>query len=147
MSGYFDLISRITFLSLKSRTSGDLMMVGIWGRIGLFWTLWDISERFSVVGYDVLWASLVAQMVKNLPAMQDTHVWSLGGEDPLEKGMATHCWYSCLENSMDRGVWRVTVPEVWKSQTQLSDFHITLDHVLYYGSACLFSAYGLSPLI
>ena len=32
----------------------------------------------------------MAQMVKNLPAMQETRVWSRGGEDPLEKGMATH---------------------------------------------------------
>ena len=35
-------------------------------------------------------ASLMAQMVKNLPAMQETWVRSLGWEDPLEKGMATH---------------------------------------------------------
>ena len=35
-------------------------------------------------------ASLVAQMVKNLPAMQETQVQSLGWEDPLEKEMATH---------------------------------------------------------
>ena len=35
-------------------------------------------------------ASLVAQMVKNLPAMQETQVQSLGWEDPLEKGMAIH---------------------------------------------------------
>ena len=35
-------------------------------------------------------ASLVAQMVKNLPAMQETQVQYLGQEDPLEKGMATH---------------------------------------------------------
>ena len=34
--------------------------------------------------------SLVAQMVKNMPAMQETGVRSLGWEDPLEKGMATH---------------------------------------------------------
>ena len=34
--------------------------------------------------------SLVAQMVKNPPAIQETHVQLLGGEDPLEKGMATH---------------------------------------------------------
>ena len=40
-----------------------------------------------------LWTSLVAQMVKNLPAMQETWVWSLGGDDPLEKGMATR---SCI---------------------------------------------------
>ena len=36
------------------------------------------------------WASLVAQMVKNLPAMQETWVQSLGQKDPLEKEMATH---------------------------------------------------------
>ena len=48
-------------------------------------------------------ASLVAPMVKNLPAMQETQVWSLGQEDPLEEGMATHSQYSCLENPMDRG--------------------------------------------
>ena len=37
-----------------------------------------------------IWASLVAQLVKNLPAMQETQVWSLGREDLLEKEMATH---------------------------------------------------------
>ena len=37
-----------------------------------------------------LWASLVAQMVNNLPAMQETQVRSLGQKDPLEMGMATH---------------------------------------------------------
>ena len=36
------------------------------------------------------WASLVAQTVKNLPAVQETRLRSLGWEDPLEKGMATH---------------------------------------------------------
>ena len=36
------------------------------------------------------WASLVAQLVKNLPAVRGTWVQSLGWEDPLEKGMATH---------------------------------------------------------
>ena len=36
------------------------------------------------------WASLVAQMVKNLPAVQETWVQPLGWEDPLEKGMAIH---------------------------------------------------------
>ena len=37
-----------------------------------------------------LWASLVAQTIKNLPAMQETQVQSLSQEDPLEKGTATH---------------------------------------------------------
>ena len=36
------------------------------------------------------WASFVAQLVKNLPAMQETWVQSLGWKDPLEKGKATH---------------------------------------------------------
>ena len=37
------------------------------------------------------WASLVTQMIKNLPATQETWVPSLHREDPLEKGMASHC--------------------------------------------------------
>ena len=40
--------------------------------------------------YMYLWASLVAQTVKRLPAMQETRVRSLGQEDPLKKEMATH---------------------------------------------------------
>ena len=35
--------------------------------------------------------SLVARIIKNLPAMQEIQIQSLGGEDPLEKGTATHC--------------------------------------------------------
>ena len=44
------------------------------------------------IGYPLLysWASLVAQMVKNLPVMWETWIQSLDWEDPLEKGMATH---------------------------------------------------------
>ena len=37
-----------------------------------------------------MWSTLAAQRLKHLPAMQDIWVWSLGGEDPLEKEMATH---------------------------------------------------------
>ena len=40
--------------------------------------------------YTLLDASLMTQMIKNLPTMQETQVWSLGQEDPLEKEMATH---------------------------------------------------------
>ena len=39
-------------------------------------------------------ASLIAQLVKNLPAMQETPVWFLGWEDLLEEGWATHSHYS-----------------------------------------------------
>jgi len=58
-------------------------------------------------------------MIKNLPAIWDIQVRSLGWEDPLEKEMALQ--YSCLENSMDRGAWRATVHEVAKSRTRLRD--------------------------
>ena len=43
-------------------------------------------------------------MVKNLSAMQETRVQSLGEEDGLEEGMATHSKCSFLQNCMDRGV-------------------------------------------
>ena len=65
-------------------------------------------------------ASLVAQLVKNLPAMQKTWVQSLGWEDPLERGKAYPLQYSGLENSIDCIVHGVT-----KTQTRLSDFHFT----------------------
>ena len=58
---------------------------------------YDQSKCFLV------WASLVAQMVKNLPTMQETKVRSLGQQDPLEKRMATHSSILAMENSMDRG--------------------------------------------
>ena len=53
-------------------------------------------------------ASLVIQTVKNLSAMQETQVQSLGHKDPLEKGMATHSSNLCLENPMDREAWWAT---------------------------------------
>ena len=62
-------------------------------------------------------ASLVAQMVKNLPAMQETWVQSLGQEDPLEKRMATHSSILAWRIPMDRGAWRATVHGVAESQT------------------------------
>ena len=67
--------------------------------------------------YLVLWASLVAQLVKNSPAVWETWVQSLDLEDPLEKGMGCSLEYSGLENSMDRGVWQATVFGIAKSWT------------------------------
>ena len=64
----------------------------------------------------------MAQMVKNLCAMQETLIQFLGWENPLEKGIATH---SCLENVVDRGAWRITVHGVAESRTQLSDYTFT----------------------
>ena len=66
-------------------------------------------------------ASLVAQMVKNLPAMQETGVLSLIWEDPLEEKNGNPLQYSFLENPMDRGAWWATIHGVAKSWTRLSD--------------------------
>ena len=49
-----------------------------------------LKSRDITLPTKVRWASLVAQLVKNLPAMQETWIPSLGWEDPLEKGMVTH---------------------------------------------------------
>ena len=53
-------------------------------------------------------------MVKSLHAVQETWVQFLGGEDPLEKGMATHSSIA-WEMPMDRGAWQTTVHGVKKS--------------------------------
>ena len=71
------------------------------------------------IGYPVQysWASLVAQMVKNLSVMWEIWVQSLGWEDPLEEGMATHSGILAWRIPMNRGGWRATVHGVSKSQT------------------------------
>ena len=59
-------------------------------------------------------------MVNNLPAVWETWVQSLGWEDPLEEGMATHSAILARRIPMDRGAWRATVHGVTKSRTQMS---------------------------
>ena len=77
----------------------------------------------NLLTYSRIWGpSLMAQMVKNLPAMQETQVQSLGWEVPGE-GNSYPLQYSCLEKFMDRGVWWAIVQGVVKSQTQLSNQH------------------------
>ena len=66
------------------------------------------------------WAFLMAQMVKNSHAMQETWVQSLSWEDPMEEGMATHSSILAWRIPMDRGSWQATVHGVTKSRTQLS---------------------------
>ena len=60
----------------------------------------------------------MAQLVKNLPAMQETPVRFLGWEDSPGEGKGYLLQYSGLEKSMDN-----TVNEIAKSQAQLNDFH------------------------
>ena len=70
------------------------------------------------IGYPLQysWASLVAQVVKNPPAMQATWVRSLGWDDPLEEGMAAHSSILAWRIPVDRGAWRATVHGVAKSR-------------------------------
>ena len=88
---------------------------------------WDLGssprvlEQWDRFRPGTLWASLVAQTVKNQPAMQETLVWSLGWEEPLEKEVATHSSILGVENPIDWGAWLATVHGVAKSQTWLSD--------------------------
>ena len=78
-----------------------------------FYKSFQASKNFKLY----IGASLVAQMVKNLLAMQETQVWSLNWEDPPENGMATH--YSIWTEKHGGLVYRVA-----KSQTQLSDWYL-----------------------
>ena len=66
-------------------------------------------------------ASLVVQLVRNPPAMQKTRVQSLGWEDSLEEGIATHCSILAWRIPMDRQAWEDAVHGVAKSQTHLSN--------------------------
>ena len=85
------------------------------------------------------WASLVAQLVKNQPAMRETWVQSLGWEDPLEKGKASHS--SILAWRIPWTVWNSVGSQripwghrefhgVAKNQTCLSNFHFTFPFTL-----------------
>ena len=70
----------------------------------------------------LLWASLVAQKLKRLPAMQETQVWSLGREDPLEKEMVTHSSILAWRIPWTEKPGRLQSMVSQKSRTRLSDF-------------------------
>ena len=67
-----------------------------------------LALRFYVT-YSKGMASLIAQMVKSLPAMQETQGLIPGSVRSPEEGNGNPLQYSCLENSMDRGSWQATV--------------------------------------
>ena len=93
----------------------------------LFWGQGDqISEGTDLESghnHEKFGVSLVTQMVKNLLAIQDTGVRSLGPEDSPRLGNGYPLRYSCLKNSMDWGAWRATVHGVTKGETWLSNQH------------------------
>ena len=59
----------------------------------------------------------MAQIVKNLPAMKETWVQSLGWKDPLEEGMVTHSSIVAWRIPMDRGAWQAVIHGVAKNWT------------------------------
>ena len=85
------------------------------------WSLYCCRKLYITI---IIKASLEAQSVKNLPAMSETQVWSLGQGRYTGEGNGNPLWYSCLKNSMGRGDWWVawgpTVHGVAKSCTQLN---------------------------
>ena len=80
-------------LSLKNKS-----LIQIFTCLLSLFTIFSHKEYLAKSTYSLIRASLVAQTVKNLPAIQETWVQSLGWKDPMEKGMATH--FSIL-------VWRI----------------------------------------
>ena len=98
-------------------------MTAICGEYQFIWqsSVFFICFSYLDLTYQLVRASLVAQLIRNLPEMQETWVQSLGWEDPPEKGKDTPPQYSVLENSMDCIVHRVA-----KSWTQLSLTHYQL---------------------
>ena len=115
----------------------------------LFFLFFFPPQRYKETyhrGIQGRWASLVAQLVKNLPAMQETWIWSLGWEDPLERGKVTHssilAWripwpiesmglqrvrhnWATFTHLLTRWLWRIrreTVsPRSWSPQTLSKD--------------------------
>ena len=67
------------------------------------------------------WVSLVAQMLKNLPAIEETWVRFLDQEDPLQKGNGYPLQHFYLENPVDRGAWQAMIQGISKIWIPLSE--------------------------
>ena len=83
--------------------------------------VWIIA-RNTVAGERCGYDSLVAQLVKNPPAMRGNWIPSLGWEDPLKEGMATHSSLLAWRKPMDREAWQAAVHGVIKSWLGLDDY-------------------------
>ena len=94
-------------------------------RVNLFWKSTVKLTTLKIKCFFPAFICLLGDFwYKGSPAVQETQVWSLGWEDPPEKGMATPSSISCLENPMDRGAWWATIYGVTKSWIWLNDLHI-----------------------
>ena len=102
------------FLGFPGSSAGKEFACNAGGRSSIPWSGRSLGEG---IGYpfQYSWAYLVAQTLKNPPAMQETWVRSLGQEDPLEKEMATYSSILAWRILMDREAWRATVHGIAKS--------------------------------
>ena len=87
-------------------------------------SLWSLEETGLGVHWTSLWACLVAQLVKDLPAMQETWVQSLGWEDLLEEEKATHS--SILVWRIPWTVWSMELQRVWHDRAMFTTSVLTL---------------------
>ena len=100
---------------------------GMWAQVGgdicipMADSLHCTAETNTILerNYTPMRTSLVAHVVKNPPAMWETWVQSLGWEDPLDEGMATHSSILAWRIPMERGAWQAAVHGISKSQKRL----------------------------
>ena len=98
-------LRKVTYLAQVHRTGGKRLWHNL-NNASLFRHYFPESKYCILIWF---WASLMAQIVKNLPTMQETWVWSLCWEDPLKEGMATHSSILAWRIPMDRRAWWATV--------------------------------------
>ena len=87
------------------------------------WNLWKAPGNKQWFSLESAWPFLVTQTVKNLPAVQETQVRSLGWKDPLEKGMATHSSILPWKNPWTEELGRLYSPrgcKEWDPTAQLT---------------------------
>ena len=101
------------------------------------------------IGYPLQysWASLMAQMVKNPLAVQETWVLSLSWEDPLEEGMATHSSILAWRVPMDREAWWAIVHRVAKRHNRVTEHSTCLSNGSVYLVYFVFLCYSSCILI
>ena len=106
--------------SFPASESFPMSQLFAWGELTFFQWVNSSNEYSGLISFRIDWASLIARLVKNSPAMQETLVWFLGlsGRSPGE-GKGHLLQYSGLEKSMD-----CIVHGVAKSQTWPSNFHL-----------------------
>ena len=115
-------------ITTTCREGGGIVLTYRWGDITMFYlrlsgftvmVIWGCDCQDSFVMFEAHWwisgKKTNKQTKKTHLPIQETHIWSLGQEDPLGEGNGSPLQYPCLGNPMDRGAWQTTVHGVWES--------------------------------